>query len=74
MDWWRSRGSALLVVGLFMIGSLVLPSVSQAKTAQEIDASANAALARFEQEVKGSAKFLAESKGVLVLPVVRLAA
>jgi len=53
---------------------LVLPSVVQAKTAAEIDASVNAAIARFDQQVKGGAKFLATSKGVLVLPEVVKAA
>jgi len=63
-----------LAACMFVLGSLVLPSVSQAKTAAEIDASVNAALARFDAQVKGGAKFLATSKGVLVLPEVVKAA
>lgn len=53
---------------------LALPSASQAKTAQEIDAAVNAALARFDSQVKGGAKFIAKSKGALVLPEVVKAA
>ncbi len=53
-------------VCLFLVGSLMLPSVSHAKTAQEIDASVNAALAQFMKQVKGSKEFLQAAKGVLV--------
>ena len=66
--------SAALLASVFLLGSLVLPSVSQAKTAQEIDASVNAAMQRFDQQVKGGAEFLATAKGVLVLPEVVKAA
>ncbi|HEV2357276.1 MAG TPA: YSC84-related protein [bacterium] len=59
---------------LFVLGGLVLPAVSQAKTAGEIDAGANATLARFDKDVKGGARFLARSKGVLVFPGVVKAA
>ena len=45
---------------------MIMPRVSQAKTAQEIDASVNAALDRFMKEVKGSKEFLQDAKGVLV--------
>jgi lipid-binding SYLF domain-containing protein len=44
----------------------MLPSVSQAKTAREINASVNAALDRFMKQVKGSREFLRTAKGVLV--------
>lgn len=70
----RFHRSVALAACLLLLGSLVSPSVSQAKTAQEINASVNAALARFDQQVKGGAKFLATSKGVLVLPEVVKAA
>jgi len=53
-------------VCLFLVASLMLPSVSHAKTAQEIDASVNAALAQFMKQVKGSREFLQAAKGVLV--------
>ncbi len=63
-----------MVACLLLLSSLVLPSESQAKTAQEIDAGVNAVLARFGQQAKGGAKFLAASKGVLVFPEVIKAA
>jgi lipid-binding SYLF domain-containing protein len=50
------------------VGSLALPTASYAKTAQEIDASANAALDRLAQHVKGAPEILKNAKGVLVLP------
>ncbi|HKX19383.1 MAG TPA: YSC84-related protein [bacterium] len=70
----RYLRSAALISCLFLVGSLLLPAVSQAKTAQEIDASVNAAIQRFDQEVHGGAEFLATAKGVLVLPEVVKAA
>jgi len=45
----------------------MLPSISQAKTAREIDASVNAALNRFTKQVRGAREFLQTAKGVLVL-------
>jgi lipid-binding SYLF domain-containing protein len=48
------------------LGTLILPTVSQAKTAQEIDASVNAVLDRFQKQVKGSTQLLQTAKGVLV--------
>lgn len=63
----RAFGKSIAwVVCLFLLGSLMLPSVSQAKTAREIDASVNAALDRFMKQVKGSREFLRTAKGVLV--------
>ena len=58
--------SMVWAVCLFLLGSLMLPSASQAKTAREIDASVNAALARFTKQLKGSKEFLQGAKGVLV--------
>lgn len=66
--------SAALISCLFLVGSLLSPAMSQAKTAQEIDASVNAAIQRFDQQVHGGAEFLAAAKGVLVLPEVVKAA
>ena len=70
----RFRTSLLLAACVLLIANLAAPAVSQAKTREEIDASVNATLARFDQEVKGGGKFLARSKGVLVLPDVVKAA
>jgi len=58
--------SIVWAVCLFLLGSLMLPSASQAKTAREIDASVNAALARFTKQLKGSKEFLQRARGVLV--------
>jgi lipid-binding SYLF domain-containing protein len=59
---------------IVLVGSLVATPVSFAKTAAEIDVGVDAALARFDQQVKGGAKFIAGSKGVLVFPgVVKVA-
>ncbi len=62
----RSRRSIVWVACLVLLSSLMLPSVSQAKTAREIDASVNAALDRFTIQVKGSKEFIQGAKGVLV--------
>jgi len=70
----RSRRTLVFAVLLLLLVGLVVPPVSFAKTAAQIDASVNAALARFDAQVKGGAKFIAASKGVLVLPdVVKVA-
>ena len=53
-------------VCLSLLGSLLLPSVSQARTAQEIDASVNAALDRFYKQVGGSRDLIQKARGVLV--------
>ncbi len=49
-----------------LLSTLMLPDVSHAKTAQEIDASVSAVLDRFTKQVKGSREFLRTAKGVLV--------
>jgi hypothetical protein len=64
----RVSRSIAWAVCLFLLGDLLLPSVSGAKTAQELDASVNAALDRFTKQVKGSREFLQDAKGVLVFP------
>jgi lipid-binding SYLF domain-containing protein len=50
------------------MSTLLLTGTSEARTAQEIDASANAALDRFYKQVGGSRELLQRAKGVLVLP------
>ncbi|HLW48104.1 MAG TPA: YSC84-related protein [bacterium] len=68
------RTVAVVAICVLWLGSLAAPSVSQAKTAAEINAGVDAAIARFDETVKGGAKFLASSKGVLVFPgVVKVA-
>src|SRR3989304_7408769 len=58
--------SVVWTVCLSLGGSLMLPGVSHARTAQEIDASVNAVLDEFVKKVKGSREFLQPAKGVLV--------
>jgi len=56
---------------VFIIALLVAPSfshVAKAATAREIDVSVEVALDRFKNEVKGAEEFLANAKGVLVIP------
>lgn len=64
---WRFSRTIVWAVCLVLLGNLMVPSVSQAKTAQEIDASVNAALDRFMKQVRGAREFLQAAKGVLVL-------
>lgn len=64
----RVTRSVAWAVGLALLGHLILPATSSAGTAQEIDASVNAALARFTKQVKGAREFLQDAKGVLVFP------
>jgi lipid-binding SYLF domain-containing protein len=51
-----------------MIG--IIPVLSYAATAKEIDTSVNASLDRFVKEVKGAQQFLNAAKGVLIIPKV----
>ena len=56
---------------VFIIALLVAPNfshVAQAATAKEIDISVEVALGRFKNEVRGANEFLANAKGVLVIP------
>ena len=47
---------------------IAFAGISLAKTAKEIDASVEASLERFHNEVKGAEEFLKSAKGVLILP------
>jgi lipid-binding SYLF domain-containing protein len=58
----------LFALSLALTLSLFLVTTSSAKTAQEINGEVNEALKLFGQQVKGGAKFLNDSKGVLVIP------
>src|SRR3989304_4462122 len=53
-------------VCLGLVSILILPGVSSARSAQEIDASVTAVLNRFTQQVKGSRDLLQTARGVLV--------
>jgi lipid-binding SYLF domain-containing protein len=65
-----------LITPVFIIVLLIAPNfspVAQAKTAKAIDVSVEVALDRFKNQVKGAEEFLANAKGVLVIPnVVRV--
>ena len=66
-----SRRILNIIATVFIIALLVAPSfshVAQAATAREIDVSVEVALDRFKNEVRGAQEFLANAKGVLVLP------
>ena len=60
-----------LFATVFIIALLIAPTfshVAQAATAKEIDVSVDVALDRFKNDVKGAREFLANAKGVLVIP------
>jgi len=60
-----------ITVFVFALLMLVGPgyiSASHAGTAEEIDASVNAALARFGEQVQGADDFLRSAEGVLIFP------
>ncbi|MDR7417390.1 MAG: YSC84-related protein [Armatimonadota bacterium] len=62
----RFNRVVVLALCLGLVGSLTLPGVAQAKTAQEIDASVNAALDRFYSKVRGGQDLVQKARGVLV--------
>jgi len=64
----RFGRTVALAAVLALVGALVLPAVSYAKSAQEIDAGVNAALVKFKQQVQGASTFLQDAQGVLVFP------
>ena len=51
-------------------GVCILPRISFAKTAAEIDALSDAALEKFKTKIYGSSDILKRAKGVLVMPKV----
>jgi lipid-binding SYLF domain-containing protein len=65
-----SRGLRLITVlaGSIMIVTGWLCGPASAASAREIDAGADDAIGKFEQEVKGGKSFIESSKGVLVFP------
>jgi lipid-binding SYLF domain-containing protein len=59
-----------LAACVLLLCGVTFPGVSDANTVGQINTAVNAALARFDQEFKGAAKFIAASPGVLVFPEV----
>ncbi len=58
----------VFVLGLSIIVIFSFATVSHAKTAKEINAGVDAAMARFKKDVKGAEEYLKIAKGVLVMP------
>ena len=52
----------IMIIGVFLSSNL------HAKTAKEIDASVDAAIERFYQQVEGAKEYVEKSKGMLVMP------
>ena len=65
---------AAVVLGLSVMFIFGLISVSYGKTAEEIDASANATMNRFKKDVKGADEYLKVAKGVLIMSDITKAA
>ena len=65
-----------IITPVFLIVLLIAPNfshVAQAATAKEIDVSVDVVLDRFKNEIKGADSYLANAKGVLVIPnVIRI--
>jgi lipid-binding SYLF domain-containing protein len=66
----RASGKIVWAVCLCLLGNVMLPGVSQAATAQAIDAAADKTLDMFRNQVKGGDTFLRDAKGYLVFPEV----
>lgn len=65
----RRFDRALVLMACFIVlGAMVLPSVSDAATAQEINAAAGKVLAKFKETHQGATEMLRDAKGVLVFP------
>ena len=66
----RVSGTMVWAICLCLLGSVMLPGVSHAATAQAIDAAADKTLDMFRSQVKGGDAFLRDAKGYLVFPEV----
>jgi lipid-binding SYLF domain-containing protein len=66
----RVSGTVVWAICLCLLGNVMLPGVSQAATAQAIDAAADKTLDMFRSQVKGGDAFLHDAKGYLVFPEV----
>lgn len=66
MRTFRAGTMIVWMVCASLVGTLAFPGTSQAATAQEIDASVNAALTRFYTQVVGARDLVQRSRGVLV--------
>lgn len=57
-------------VGFLVCGIFIFPNLSFAKSMREIDAGVDTAITRFEREVPGAGKIIAQSSGMLIFPSV----
>lgn len=64
----RLRRSIVWIAYFIVVGTMVVPSVSHAATAQAIDASADKILQKFKESHQGADAALNQAKGVLVFP------
>src|SRR3990170_6226372 len=64
---WMKRSTVCALI-MFMAAALMLTPVSEARSAGEINAAADRALAQFTTQVKGAQQLLATAKGVLIFP------
>ena len=64
----KSTKILAIVAGILILGGFLFAGAAFGKTAKEIDASADAAMARFYKLVKDGKEVVAKSKGMLILP------
>lgn len=64
----RFRRGFAWALALALAAIVILPASSEARTAQEINAGADVALARLKQQVRGSDALLQRARGVLIFP------
>ena len=69
-----SKVLGMAILAIVLIGNFAGLDKAYAKTAKEIDASADVALDRFYKQVKGAKEFAKTAKGLLVMPGVTKAA
>jgi lipid-binding SYLF domain-containing protein len=58
----------LFVTFTLLMSFIIVANYAEAKTANEINASVNAAMNRFYKQVDGAKEFMAQAKAVLVMP------
>ena len=60
-----------IVLGILLLAVILFSGQSFARTAKEIDASADAAMDRFYKPVKDATEVVQQAKGILILPNVK---
>ncbi len=74
MNGLKKSNHAVIVLVLSVALIVGLATVSYGKTAEEINASANATMNLFKKDVKGADEYLKVAKGVLIMPDITKAA